>query len=290
MANSSFPPLRISALLRKYNLRPRKGLAQHFLVDDSWLIKVVAAGEILKKDMVLEVGSGLGHLTRYLAQSAGYVVSVEIDKKLIPPLQEVLSIFDNVKIIEGDILTIRADDLLNYFPKSDLFSSFSIVANIPYHITSLLIRRVLEDFESVKVIVFTIQYEVAMRIIAQPPDMSLLALSVQVYGEPEFISRIPAGAFYPSPKVDSAILRIRPYSHPLIHPSHLNTFFRLANSGFNQKRKTLRNSLSAGLGIPKTQIEQLLLDQGIDPNRRAQTLDIEEWKDLTLSFDKNKIA
>lgn len=278
------PPLKISQLLRKYNLHPRKGLGQNFLVDETWLRKIVSAGGVTKNDLVLEVGPGLGNLTRHLASASGFVVAVEIDQNLIRPLMEVLSPYDNVKIIQGDILELSISSTLFSISSNTTLSGYTVIANIPYHITSSLIRYLLEADKKPNKMVLTVQHEVAMRITAQPPDLSLLALSVQIYGEPRLISRIPAGAFFPTPKVDSAILQVELFPRPLIPTPHLDTFFQFAKAGFGQKRKTLRNSLAAGLGLPKSEVEQLLEDQGINPVRRAQTLDIEEWKDLTLSF------
>jgi len=278
------PALKIADLLRKHNLHPRKGLGQNFLMDESALRKIVAAGAITCDDLVLEIGPGLGSLTRHLAAEAGWVVAVEIDRNLIPPLHEILSPYDNVKIIQGDILELEIGQLISSAQRKAVHSGYAVIANIPYNITSALIRQLLEATPKPDRMVLTLQYEVAMRICALPPDLSLLALSVQVYGQPQIVDKIPAGAFYPTPKVDSAILHLRPYARPLIPTTHLGTFFSLAKAGFSQKRKTLRNSLSAGLGLPKPEIEALLMKHNIDPGRRAQTLDIEEWKDLTLSY------
>lgn len=286
MPQKPIPPVKIADLLQKYNLRPKKGLGQNFLIDETALQKIVTAADITNDDLVLEIGPGLGSLTRHLAVAAGYVVSVEIDRNLIPPLQETLKTHNNVNIIQGDILSLDIEQALSPTQLKKKLPDYTVVANIPYNITSALIRHLLEAAIKPSRMVLTIQYEVAMRICAHPPNLSLLALSVQVYGEPQVMHKIPAGAFYPSPKVDSAILRLRLYPHPLIPPSHLNTFFHLAKAGFSQKRKTLRNSLSAGLRMTKLEVEKMLLKHNIDPGRRAQTLDIEEWKDLTLSFDK----
>ncbi len=279
------PALKVAGLLRKYNLRPKKSLGQNFLVDEAALKKIVASGAVSKEDLVLEVGPGLGSLTRHLALAAGYIVVIEIDRSLISPLHEVLDRYENVRVIHADILALNIEQTFTATPQSEVLPGYTVIANIPYNITSALIRHLLEASRKPSRMVLTVQHEVAMRICAQPPDLSLLALSVQVYGEPEIVFRIPANAFYPVPKVDSAVLRLRLYPCPLIPAPHLDTFFRLAKAGFSQKRKTLRNSLSAGLGLPKPEIERMLLEQDIDPGRRAQTLDIEEWKDLTLSYD-----
>ena len=163
-------------------------------------------------------------------------------------------------------------------------SEYLVVANIPYNITSALIRHLLEASVPPSRLVLTIQLEVAQRICASPGDMSLLALSVQVYGQPELTARIPASAFYPPPRVDSAILRIERYPAPLIPTTQLDGFFQLIKAGFSQKRKTLRNSLSAGLRLSHAMVEELLKTAGIDPMRRAETLSLPEWRTLTGEF------
>jgi 16S rRNA (adenine1518-N6/adenine1519-N6)-dimethyltransferase len=277
-------PIKISTLLDRYNIRPKKGLSQNFLVDEYSLQKIVTAGSITKQDLVLEVGPGLGSLTRHLARKAGYVIAVEIDSRLIPSLSQVLRSFSNVRIIQGDILNCEITKTLTAVQVTGKYPGYAVIANIPYNITSALIRHLLEAEVKPDRIVLTLQKEVAMRICSHPPDLSILALSVQVYGEPRIVADIPAASFYPIPKVDSAVLHLSLYPQPLIPTSHLETFFRLVKAGFSQKRKTLRNSLSAGLNLPKQEIETLLLKNKIDPNRRAQTLAIEEWKDLTIAF------
>lgn len=272
-------PLNVSALLKKYGLRPSKGLGQNFLVDENILRKIANVAEISAGDVVLEVGPGLGSLTRYLAVQARQVIAVELDGKMLPVLHETLAAFSNVKIIIGDVLKINPTELLASYTQSA--SSYRVVANIPYYITSALIRHLLEAEIQPSSMVLTVQKEVAQRICDQPPNMSLLALGVQVYGEPKTASKIPAGAFYPSPKVDSMVVIINLYPDPLIPNEDLPQFFLLAKSGFSQKRKTLLNALSAGMRWPKDQTEEILSQAGIDSKRRAQTLSIPEWGKLT---------
>ena len=267
------PPLDAEALLRRYHLHAHKGLGQNFLQDPMALEAIIAAAEIQPTDTVLEIGPGLGSLTRYLAVSAREVIAVELDEKLMPPLKTVLSPYQNVQVIHGDILKISAQDLIAY-------NDYLVVANIPYYITSAVIRHLLESESKPRRIVLTIQKEVAGRICARPGDMSLLALSVQVYGRPRVAAYIPAEAFFPAPKVDSAVLVVDIYPAPVIRPELLNVFFKLVKAGFSQKRKTLRNSLSAGLHISPTQASELLTRIEIDPQRRAETLSIDEWERL----------
>ncbi len=270
---STNPPIDVPGLLRKYGLRPDHSLGQNFLVDQAGLEKVLSAARLTEGEDVLEIGSGLGNLTRLLAANARKVVAVEIDKQLIPPLKEVLGELTNVRVVEGDILKMDPTELM----ESD---SYRVVANIPYYITSALIRQLLEARIPPKSLVLTVQREVAERICAKPDKMSLLALSVQVYGHPSIVARLPAGAFYPPPKVDSAVIRVDLYPNPGMTPKQLDLFFRLAKAGFSQKRKTLRNTLHGGMGWSKEQSKAILNRAQITPSRRAETLSLEEWKIL----------
>jgi 16S rRNA (adenine1518-N6/adenine1519-N6)-dimethyltransferase len=232
------PPLNAAALLKRHGLRAHKGLGQNFLQDPQALEQIVSAAEIQGTDTVLEIGPGLGSLTRYLAVSAKEVVAVELDEKLLPPLQAVLAPYQNVRLIHGDILKLSPNDLIAE-------KDYIVVANIPYYITSAVIRHLLENKSRPRRIVLTVQKEVAQRICAQPGDLSLLALSVQVYGKPRSAAHIPAEAFFPVPKVDSAVLCVDIYPDPLIKAALFESFFKLIKAGFSQKRKTLRNSLSS---------------------------------------------
>ncbi|MBW8012026.1 MAG: ribosomal RNA small subunit methyltransferase A [Chloroflexi bacterium] len=263
-------PLNVPALLRQYGLRPAKGLGQNFLVDELALADVIAAAEVSPEDRVLEVGPGLGSLTRHLASIAQRVVAVELDRKLLEPLKEILAPYPNVELVHKDILEV---DPAAHFEAP----GYLVVANIPYYITSALIRHLLEASLQPARLTLTVQQEVAHRICAEPGKMSRLALSVQVYGQPSIAARIPARAFYPAPKVDSAVVRVEIFPQPILPKASLDDFFRLAKAGFSQKRKTLRNSLAAGMGWPKDRAISILKASDIDPQRRAQTLSLEEW-------------
>jgi 16S rRNA (adenine1518-N6/adenine1519-N6)-dimethyltransferase len=276
-AKIELPRLEVAGLLRQFGLAPKKGLGQNFLADPAALRAVVAAADIPPEAEVLEVGPGLGHLTRYLARAARQVTAVEIDRQLIPVLAQVLADFPNVKVIQGDILEVDPADLMDQ-------SGYLVVANIPYYITSAVIRHLLESRSKPSRLALTVQLEVAERICALPGDMSLLALSVQVYGKPGVAARLPAGAFIPPPKVDSAVVRVDLYPEPLIPAARLDAFFALAKAGFSQKRKTLRNSLSGGLSIPAVKAGEMLTAASIDPMRRAETLNLEEWGRLTAVY------
>ncbi len=267
----------IPALLRAYDLHPKKGLGQHFLADQVALGRIVAAADLTPADTVLEIGPGLGTLTGLLAEQAGRVVAVELDDRLAAVLAERLSGQDNVEIRPGNILRI-----------SDFASlvgpSYKVVANLPYYITSAVLRHLLERRDPPRLLVVTVQREVAERIVAAPPDMSLLAVSVQFYGRPRLVARIPAGAFYPPPKVDSAVVRIDVLDEPAVSLAEgvsVADYFRVVRAGFGHKRKTLRNALSAGLGLAPATVEQALVQAGIDPRRRAETLTLQEWAELS---------
>ncbi len=266
--------LNIFPLMKKYGIKPKKSLGQNFLIEPAGLNKVIDAAQLQAEDEVLEIGAGLGSLTYLLAQSVRQVVAVEIDKAVLPPLREALTNFENVQIIEGDILEKNPDELMQG-------KDYVVVANIPYYISSAIIRHLMEAANRPKRVVLTVQKEVAERVIARDGKMSLLSLSVQVFGQVSMAGVIPAGSFLPAPDVDSAVLKIELYPEPLIPLANEKVFFKIAHAGFSQKRKTLRNSLSGGLGISALQVEEILAKAEINPQRRAETLTIPEWNKLT---------
>jgi len=276
-ATIDLPSINIPSLLRKHQLSPHKGLGQNFLIEDVYLQQIIQSAEIYPEDNVLEVGAGTGSLTRCLVQVAKRVVAVELDMQLIPLLKEVIGEDSKVQIVAGDILQLDPAKLMGA-------ESYVVVANIPYYITSALFRHLLESQMKPRRMIITVQQEVAERICASPGAMSLLALSVQVYGNPQKVLNIPASAFYPRPKVDSATLRVDLYPQPLIASNQLDTFFKLSKAGFSQKRKMLHNALAAGLGWTKEKVDALLEQAHIDPQRRAQTLTMDEWRRLTEIF------
>ena len=281
MIGLALPPLNIPELLRQYDLRPSKGLGQNFLQDNQALQKIVNAADLNPEEAVLEIGPGLGSLTRYLALSARSVTAVELDRKLFPAMESILAPYKNIRLVQGDILKINPAELIEE-------AGYVVVANIPYYITSVVIRHLLEADHRPSRMVLTVQKEVAERICADPGKMSLLALSVQVYGKPVIGDIIPAGAFYPQPKVDSAVLCIDLYPQPKIPSDKLDIFFSIIKAGFSQKRKTLRNALSGGLRITTEESEGLLSAASIDPKRRAETLNLEEWGRLVRIFSNRK--
>ena len=269
----------ISAILNKHGLLPDKSLGQNFLTDPNILEKITSIAGVTEKDTVLEIGAGLGHLTVHLARSAKQVAAVEIDEQFIPVLEENLAEYKNIRIIQGDILNLNPQDLVQQ-------NNYLVVANIPYYITSRIIRNLLESELKPNRIILTIQHEVAQRVCAKTGNMSLLSLSVLMYGEPSLEMRIPAGAFFPQPKVDSAVVLVNLHPEPLLMGEMREKFFEIIKAGFLHKRKTMRNSLSKGLAWSPDETENLLVEAGIDPQRRAQTLVMDEWLELTRNYDK----
>jgi 16S rRNA (adenine1518-N6/adenine1519-N6)-dimethyltransferase len=273
---------------------PKRSLGQNFLTDETHLDRIVAAAELTPADIVLEIGPGLGVLTRRLAQQAGRVVAVELDDRLIDLLRKEFAAQPHVSIVHGDILELDPAQLVddrqqttdgrrsdNLKSKIENRKSYKVVANLPYYITSAVLRHVLEASVQPSLAIVMVQKEVAERICATPGDLSLLAVSVQFYAEPRIVDHVPAGAFNPRPKVDSAVLRLDIRPLPAVAGIDPKNFFRIVRAGFSQKRKQLLNTLSAGLHLPKSEAAAALNAAGIDPKRRAETLSLEEWGALT---------
>jgi len=277
---SLLPPTR--RLLRRFGLQARKGLGQHFLIDEEVLKRIVASAELSAGDIVLEIGPGLGVLTRELAREAGRVVAIELDSKLAAMLKETLASFNNVAIVNADILDL---DLASLIVEQ---TGYKVVANLPYYIASAVLRRFLEALLKPKIMVVMVQKEVAEAIVARPGQMSLLSVSVQFYGQPAIVDYVPAHCFYPPPEVDSAILRIDLYSQPAVAVADEKSFFELVRAGFTASRKQIVNSLAQGLDMPKTEVLSLLAKADIIAQRRAETLTLEEWGVLWRVFKAEK--
>jgi 16S rRNA (adenine1518-N6/adenine1519-N6)-dimethyltransferase len=263
----------ISRLLRLHELTPLKGLGQHFLTAQGSLDKIVAAAELTPEDVVLEIGAGLGTLTRALAEVAGRVVAVEIDSRLIPVLYEELDSYGNVQIVEGDILSIEPGELIGS-------SAYKVVANLPYSITSAVLRHLLEAQLPPRTMVVTVQREVAERIVARGGRMSLLAVSIQFYGRPRLLFRIKPGAFHPPPSVESAVVRIDRHTQQPVPVADTAAFFRIARAGFSQPRKQIRNSLAGSLGLAPQQVASALEQSGLNYHQRAERLRLDDWADV----------
>lgn len=272
MREGILQPSSLRKLLRQYYIKPRKGIGQNFLVSERLLHRIVDAADLDEHDVVLEVGAGLGALTLRLAQSCSRVIALEVDKRLIPLLQQAASAYPSVEVIHADVLAVEPGDLVCV--------PYKVVANLPYYITSAILRHFLEARAKPSVIVVTVQREVAERMTAGPGEMSLLAVSVQFYGRPRIVAKAPPGAFYPSPRVHSAVVRIDVPASPPVAVDDVESFFAVVRAGFAQRRKQLRNSLSQGLGLPAQEVVEALHRSGLDETQRPQELGIEQWARL----------
>ncbi|MFO7682743.1 MAG: 16S rRNA (adenine(1518)-N(6)/adenine(1519)-N(6))-dimethyltransferase RsmA [Chloroflexota bacterium] len=271
-------------ILARYALEPKKSLGQNFLFDENVLGRIVEAAAVTAEDQVLEIGPGLGALTRLLAETAVSVTAVELDDRLLPVLEDELEPYDNVRLIHGDILHQDPSALFN--------GPYKVVANVPYYITGAILRHLLSAPHKPTILVLTIQKEVAERITAVPPHMSLLAVSAQFYGPVTRVATLKAGAFWPRPDVDSAVIRLDLSQTPPPEPGFEAAFFRLARAGFSQKRKQLHKNLRQ-LGHAPAEIDTILGQAGIDGARRAETLTLAEWKKLTrkiVEWQSGKVA
>lgn len=257
---------------------PRRRFGQHFLTDKNILQKIVRAAEVQADDTVLEIGPGLGDLTRALSASAARVVAVEVDRALATRLDADFS-SSNVHILQGDVLQ-RAPEA--WLAEANCEPPFLVVANLPYYITSAILRYLLEAPTPPTRIVVMVQREVAQQMTARPPHSNLLAVSVQYYGTPRIVEQVPAGAFRPPPKVSSAVVRID--VHVPAAGTGADEFFRVVRAGFSAKRKQIHNALTNGLALTRDETEQWLNRARIAPERRAETLSLEEWKRLAQTF------
>ncbi|MBU1445904.1 ribosomal RNA small subunit methyltransferase A [Patescibacteria group bacterium] len=267
----------IKELLEKYKLSPTKSLGQNFLMDENILDKIVESAEVNVKDYVIEVGPGLGVLTRKLSERARKVTAIELDNGLIPLLQNELSDCKNLKIIHMDALKFTPPD-----------EPYKVVANIPYYITSPLISHFLRAKSRPSKMVLLMQKEVAEKICAKKNQLNVLAIHVQVFGEPKIAARVSKGCFYPKPKIESAILEIEMFEQPLVKNTlkDLDHFFKIVHAGFSHKRKTLLNSIQRGMVIDSSEVKAALLAAKIDPSERAQHLTIEDWGKLAKNIFK----
>ncbi len=263
--------------------KTKKSLGQHFLKDRSVPPRIADAAGVEPSDLIIEIGPGEGVLTEELARrldpAAGRLIAVELDDSLMPMLQARFAAYPHVSFLHADILEIAPGDLSGG-------RAYKLVANLPYYITSAILRHFLGAEQKPESLTVMVQREVAERMTARPPDMSLLAVSVQFYGRPSVAFRVPPGAFKPPPKVDSAVVHIQTYKpgeNPVDVPDE-KEFFKMAHAGFGQKRKQLGNTLATGLDLPKEEVVSRLLEAKIDPSRRAETLSLEEWAALTRAI------
>lgn len=267
----------IGKILKKEDIRALKSLGQNFLIDEKVLEKIVGSAQLSENDVVIEIGPGLGTLTKELSKKCRVVFAIEKDRKLARMLK---GKFTNVEAIEGDVLKLNINDLVGKYSKD---VKYKLVANIPYYITSKIIKLFLETSAYPESIVILAQKEVAQRICAKAGKLSILALSVQIFGEPEIVSFVGKNSFFPVPEVDSAILRITNIKKSETDEFY-GKFFRIIKIGFSAKRKKLSRNLSAGFQLNMDEVGKKLEKIGIGPNARAQELSLEQWKKLMEVF------
>ena len=280
------------ALMQTHDVSAKKSLGQNFIIEPSIIDNIVTAAGCDQQDLVLEIGPGLGSLTQALAEAAGQVIALEIDQTLLPALAQSLAEYDNVQLIHADALTADLPQILTaaYSAAPRLRPGFMAVANLPYYITTPLMMRFLEQPELPwRQLVFMVQKELAERMQAAPgsTDYGDLSLAVQYRAQARLAFSVPPSVFLPRPKVASAVIVLERLTEPCVQPLDEQLFFAVIRAGFNQRRKTLPNSLAAGLQLEKPQILAALNAAAIDPSRRAETLTIQEFAQLADEIKKH---
>lgn len=274
-------PQETIAVLQKYNFAFQKKFGQNFLIDPRVLEKIIKAAEITEDDCVLEIGPGIGTMTQHLACAAKKVIAVEIDRALIPILQDTLSGWDNVKIINEDVMKV---DLAKLAEEENDGKPLKVVANLPYYITTPIIMGLFENHVPLKSITVMVQKEVADRMQVGPgtKDYGALSLAVQYYAKPYIVANVPPNCFMPRPKVGSAVIRLERYEEPPVKVKDEKLMFRIIRASFNQRRKTLANGLknSAELDFTKEEIAAAIAAIGKEPGVRGETLTLEEFAGL----------
>ncbi|MDE6995905.1 MAG: 16S rRNA (adenine(1518)-N(6)/adenine(1519)-N(6))-dimethyltransferase RsmA [Lachnospiraceae bacterium] len=269
-------------IIEKYHFSFQKKFGQNFLVDSSILDRIIESAQITKEDCVLEIGPGIGTMTQCLAEEAGVVVAVEIDKNLIPVLEDTLSAYENVTVINADILKL---DLNRIVEEHNGGRPIKVVANLPYYITTPIIMALFEKHVPLHSVTIMVQKEVADRMQVGPgtKDYGALSLAVQYYAKPEVVTRVPADCFMPKPNVDSAVIRLTRYEKPPVEVEDEAWLFAVIRASFNQRRKTLANGLAnAGYpGIGRKQVEEALSDMGLSTMIRGETLTLEQFSELS---------
>ncbi len=270
---------------REFDVRPKKRLGQHFLTDEAVLERILSAAEFSSGDTVIEVGPGPGILTEALARRGARVIAVELDSRLVALLKKRMAPFPDVKIIHADILKVAPRQLLeSIITAQEPVRGYRVIANLPYYITSPVLCHFLEAQPRPAQMVVMVQKEVGETIAAAPGKMRLLSVKIQFCSKPAIICYVPAASFYPPPKVDSVVLRLDVYSEPPIDVSDVDGFFDVVTHGFSSPRKQLRNSLAHSLEMPPGDVARLLEKAGIEAKRRAETLSLEEWRELWMTF------
>ncbi|MSQ25743.1 MAG: ribosomal RNA small subunit methyltransferase A [Dehalococcoidia bacterium] len=281
-ATPASPSPRLQQLLAQYGVRARKSLGQHFLVNQGVLEKIVAAAEILPTDTVLEIGAGLGTLTRELAARAQRLIAVEKDERLAEAVRAELAGYANLTVIAGDLLELDPAALLAQQGASphitSTLPSYTVVANLPYNVGTAIVRHLLESSAPPVRVVALLQREVAQNMCAPEGEMGLLGVATRLYAEPSILGIVRPGSFSPAPKVDSAIVRLEVRAVPaVVSRAEAPALLDLARAGFSARRKQLGNALAQGLGIAKEQAGAMLHEAGVAQERRAETLTLEEW-------------
>lgn len=270
-----------SEILKKYQFRMQKKYGQNFLIDGNILRKIVEAAQITEEDCVLEIGPGIGTMTQYLAETAGQVIAVEIDRGLIPILKDTLSPYQNVTILCEDILKVDLPALAEQSGGRPI----KVVANLPYYITTPIIMALFESHMPLLGITVMVQSEVAERMQTGPgtKDYGALSLAVQYYAKPEIVARAPASCFLPRPNVDSTVVRLTRYEKPPVDAEDEAFLFAVIRASFNQRRKTLANGLANadGLGVTRGQVEEALEEMGLSKTVRGETLTLKQFSELS---------
>lgn len=268
-------------IIEKYRFSFQKKFGQNFLVDSSILDKIMESAQVTKKDCVLEIGPGIGTMTQRLAEEAGEVIAVEIDKNLIPVLQETLSAYDNVTVINADILKLD----LNQIVEERGGKPVKVVANLPYYITTPIIMALFERKVPLQSVTIMVQKEVADRMRVGPgtKEYGALSLAVQYYAKPEIITKVPASCFMPKPNVDSTVIKLTRYENAPVKAEDEAWLFAVIRACFNQRRKTLVNGLAnaASLGVDRKQVEDALAEMGLVATVRGETLTLEQFAELS---------
>ncbi len=278
----------IKKILRENKIFPSKRLGQNFLTNEKVILEIIEAANLSKDDIVLEIGPGIGNLTQELAKRVKRVIAIEKDPRMIEILKVVLKDFNNLEIIQGDILKIPLHKRST--TASLLCKGYKVVANLPFYLTAPVIRNFLESKNPPVIMVLMVQKEVAQRICKKPPKMNLLAISVQFYAQVEIISYVSKKFFWPKPKIDSAIIKIVPNQSSLqFSPQFREKFFKIVRAGFSHPRKQIINNLTPFLGKDKIKVKELLLKSGVNPEQRAENLNLKKWLKLTknlITFQK----
>ena len=275
-------PKKTIEVLQKYNFNFQKKFGQNFLIDTNILEEIIDAAGINEDDMILEIGPGIGTMTQYLCESARQVIAVEIDTNLIPILQDTLSEYDNVKVINEDILKVDINALADEYNNGKLIK---VVANLPYYITTPIIMGLFESHVPIDSITIMVQKEVADRMQAGPgkKDYGALSLAVQYYSKPEIVVNVPPSCFMPQPKVGSSVISLKRHTTPVVDVDDEKLMFKVIRASFNQRRKTLANGLNnyGGINLTKEQIQESIEELGVPVNVRGEALSLEQFAKLS---------